>query len=398
MKRQLLFLVLAGGLAMMAAPNANAGKPVKPPGYCGKNYAMLMTGNEPSITPATGSGNVTGPGGFPGALTAIVGIGVIQFSKDCSTISGELIYNDGDLQFLSDGTGAGAVGGPAACYSAQKLLVSVPCFDGGNHFTGGSVTTAGEPPGLTLLQFTANFNFFDYGLFAPTGSIPFAFNIQETTGDTTLVGNTVPSPTAPVLTLTMQEQTSSPVPTTFGKAPYVGNSAIICNGQGANDDDLVANISNSQSGGIAGSYGTAVGSVNISLNGQASGILSFNSNDNLQIPSPPVPPPNNSACAFSEELDPFDGPAAFADGTSNIFVNFTGPATDPTCSNLTTNPGAGFTTSQVAWGSSNLNAYAEVTSLNSNSFGFVPPGEMSTCTHLFDGPKANGNQNNQGHQ
>ena len=397
MKRQLLFLVLAGGLTLMAAPSASAGKPVKPPGYCGKNYAMLMTGNEPSITPATGSGNVTGPGGFPGALTAIVGIGVIQFSKDCSTISGELIYNDGDLQFLQDGTGAGVVGGPAACYSAQKLLVSVPCFDGGNHFTGGSVTSAGEPPGLTLLQFTANFGFYDYGL-GTAAPLPFAFTIQETTGDTTLVGNTVPSPSAPVLTLTMQEQTSSPVPTTFGKAPYVGNDAIICTGQGANDDDLVASISNSQSGGIAGSYGTAVGSVNIMLNGQATGILSFNSNDNLQIPSPPVPAPNNTACAFSEQLDPFDGPAAFADGTSNIFVTLTGPAIDPTCSNLTTNPGAGFTTSQVAWGDGNLNAYAEVTSLNSNSFAFVPPGEMSTCTHLFDGPKANGNQNNQGHQ
>jgi hypothetical protein len=390
MKRQFLFLVLAGGLALMAAPNANAGKPAKAPGYCGKHYAMLMTGYEPNLIPASGSS-----GGFTGALTAIVGIGVIQFSSDCSAISGELIYNDGDLQFLNTGVGVSA--GPAACYSGEALLVPVPCFDGGNHFTGGSVTTAGEPPGMALLQFSANFGFYDYGL-GTAMPLPFAFTIQETTGDTTLVGNTVPSPTAPVITLTMQEQSSSPVPTTFGKAPYVGNDAIICSGQGADDDDLVASISNSQSGGIAGSYGTAVGSVNISLNGQASGILSFNSNDNLQIPSPPVPPPNNSACTFSEELDPFDGPAAFADGTSNIFVNFTGPATDPTCSNLTTNPGAGFTTSQVAWGPSNLNAYAEVTSLNSDSFGFVPPGEMSSCTHLFDGPKANGNQNNQGHQ
>lgn len=390
MKRQFLFLVLAGGLALMAAPNANAGKPAKAPGFCGKNYGMLMTGYEPNLIPASGSG-----GGFTGALTAIVGIGVIQFSSDCSTIGGELIYNDGDLQFLNTGVGVSA--GPAACYSAQKLLVSVPCFDGGNHFTDGSVTTAGEPPGLSLLQFTANFGFYDYGL-VTAAPLPFAFTIQETTGDTTLVGNTVPSPTAPVLTLTMQEQSSSPVPTTFGKAPYVGNDAIICSGQGADNDDLVASISSSQSGAITGSYGTAVGSVNISLKGQASGVLSFNSNDNLQIPSPPVPAPNNSDCAFSEELDPFDGPAAFADGTSNIFVNFTGPAIDPTCSNLTTNPGAGFTTSQVAWGNGDLNAYAVVTSLNSNAFGFVPPGEMSSCTHLFDGPKANGNQNNPGHQ
>jgi hypothetical protein len=392
MKRQLLFLVVACGLALMTAPNASAGKPVKVPGYCGNNYAMLMTGYESNLTPATGSGNVAGPGGFPGALTAIAGVGVIQFSKDCSTISGELIYNDGDLQFLN--ATIGAVGGPAACYSAEKLLVSVPCFDGGNHFTAASVTTAGQPPGLTLLQFTANFNFFDYGLGASAGSIPFAFNIQETSGDTTLVGNTVPSPTAPVLTLTMQEQMPGKVGTTFGKPPYRGNSAIICSGNGANDDDLVANIGNNNAGTIAGSYGTAVGSVNIPSNGQATGILSFNSNDNLQVtPGVPVPPPNNTACAFSEMLDPFDGPAAFADGTSNILTSLTSPASDPTCTNAA-NPSAGFTTSQVVWGNGDFNAYAMTTSLTDVPFKFVPPGEMSTCTHL--GPTDN--QNSQGQQ
>jgi hypothetical protein len=391
MKRQLLFLVLAFGLALMTAPNASAAPPATVPGYCGNNYAMLMTGYEPNLTPALGSA-----AGYPGALTAIVGIGVIQFSANCSTISGELIYNDGDLQFLEDVNGAGVVGGPTACYSGEKLLVSVPCFDGGNHFTGGSVTTAGEPPGLSLLQFTANFGFYDYGIEAAT-PLQFAFNVQETTGDTTLVANTVPSPTAPVITLTMQEQTSSPVPTTFGNAPYVGNDAIICSGQGANDDDLVADISNNDSGGVAGSYGTAVGSVNISLNGQASGILSFNGNDNLQVAGATQPPSNNSDCAFSEQLDPFDGPAAFADGTSNLLITLTSPSTDPTCTNAA-NTDAGFTTSQVAWGSpSNQNAYAQVTSITDVPDAFVPPGEMSTCTHLFDGAKSNGNQNNPGH-
>jgi hypothetical protein len=393
MKRQLLSLVLAGGLALMAAPEANADRgkpPPPPPGYCGHSYAMLMTGYEPNLNPATGSGLVTGPGGFPGALTAIVGIGVIQFSWNCSTISGELIYNDGDLQFLQ--TGVGVVGGPTACYSGEKLLVSVPCFDGGNHFSAGSVTTAGQPPGMALLQFTANFGFYDYGL-GTNAPLPFAFRIQETAGDAILIGNTVPSPTAPVLTLTMQQQSEgfrgSGIPTTFGRPPYVGNSAITCSGQGANDDDLVAFISNNTSGGVAGSYGTAVGSVNISLNGQASGFLSFNSNDNLQVSGSTAPPSNNTACAFSEQLDPFDGPAAFADGTSNILTTLTSPATDPTCTNAA-NPSAGFTTSQVAWGPFNLNAYAEVTSLTDVPDAFVPPGEMSTCTHLFAGPNPNG--------
>ena len=112
------------------------------------------------------------------------------------------------------------------------------------------------------------------------------------------------------------------------------------------------------SGGVAGSYGTAVGSVNIALNGQASGVLSFNGNDNLLVAGATATPPNNSDCAFSEQLDPFDGPAAFADGTSNLFITLTSPSTDPTCTNAA-NTDAGFTTSQVAWGStSNQNAYA----------------------------------------
>jgi hypothetical protein len=392
MKRQLLFLVLATSLALMAAPNANAGKPVKPPGYCGNNYAMLMTGAEGNTNPATGSA----ANGNPGALTAIVGVGVIQFSSDCSTISGELIYNDGDVQFAE--TGLGLFAGPAQCYTGETIFSQgMPCFDGNNHFTGGSVTTAGQPPGLALLQFTANFNAFNLGVSSPTGSMPFQFTIQETTGDSTLVGVSVPSPTAPVLTLTMQQQSSSPVPTTFGKAPYVGNSAIICTGYGASSADIIAAIANSQSGGVAGSYGTAVGSVNILLNGTASGLLSFNSNDNLQVAGATVPPSNNSDCAFTETPDPFDGAATFADGTSNIFSLISSPNPDPTCTN-SAQPQGGFATSQVAWGKGDLNSYATVTALHVSPFGFVPPAEMSTCTHLFDGPKANGNQNNPGHQ
>jgi len=37
-----------------------------PRGFCGHNYAMLMTGAEPNLTPALGSA-----AGFPGALTAV---------------------------------------------------------------------------------------------------------------------------------------------------------------------------------------------------------------------------------------------------------------------------------------------------------------------------------------
>jgi len=352
-----------------------------PRGFCGHNYAMLMTGAEPNLTPALGSA-----AGFPGALTAVVGVGVIQFSRGCKSISGELIYNDGDIQFTGNGGTAGLTGGPAACYSSVSLVGGLPCFDGGNHFTNGSVTSGGAPPGMALLQFTANFNFFDFGLGpTSTGSMPFAFTIHETAGDFTLVGNTVPSPTAPVLTLTLQEQDPevNPVPTTFDRTPYLGNSAIICNGYGANNDDVVASILNSMSGGVAG-YGTAVGSVQIFSSGQAGGLLSFNTNDNLQV-SPAPPFPNNTACDFTEMLDPYDPPAAFADGTSNISNSISSPSTDPTCTNAAT-MGAGFTTNQVAWGPDDSNSFAIVSGLTATVFQFVPPGEMSTCTHFANTP------------
>ena len=394
MKRQFLILVLAGGLALMAAPNASA----TTPGFCGHNYAMLMQGAEANPNPATGSGDVAGPGGYPGWLTAIVGVGVIQFSSDCSSITGELIYNDGDVQFSE--TGIGIFAGPAQCYSAETIFSQgMPCFDGTNHFSAATVTTAGEPPGMALLQFTAEFNAYDIGA-APdsdaTGTMPFAFTIHGTTGNSVLVGNTVPStvttagaPGAPVLTLTLEEQSVAadlnPVPTTFGAAPYLGNSAIICSGTGADDDDLISDISNGDSGGVAGSYGNAVGSVQIFASGQAGGLLSFNGNDNLQVTGSTAPVSNNAACDFTEVPDPFDGPATFADGTSNLWSTISSPNPDATCSD-SSESGGGFETSQVAWGTIDQNSYAMVTGLHETSFGFLPPGEMSTCTHIANTP------------
>ena len=94
-----------------------------------------------------------------------------------------------------------------------------------------------------------------------------------------------------------------------------------------------------------------------------------------------IPPSNNTACNFTAILDPYDGPAAFADGTSNLWTSLTNSPTDPKCTNAA-NAGAGFESSQVAWGSSDQNAYATVTGLTESELPFIPPGEMSTCTFL----------------
>jgi hypothetical protein len=88
MKRIVFSLIIAGVFAISMAPKAGAALP----GECGKSYAMLMNGNQPSTTVADGSSTL------PGALTAAVGVGEISFSPDCNTITGELIYNTGDLQ------------------------------------------------------------------------------------------------------------------------------------------------------------------------------------------------------------------------------------------------------------------------------------------------------------
>src|SRR5271169_2246481 len=89
MKRLVLGLVMAGGLAFLTTPMANAGVL----GECGKSYAFQVHGAEPS------SSN-------DAALQYIVGIGQITFNAGgtsgtdgCTVGHLELIYNDGGSQF-----------------------------------------------------------------------------------------------------------------------------------------------------------------------------------------------------------------------------------------------------------------------------------------------------------
>jgi hypothetical protein len=213
------------------------------PGECGKSYAMLMNGAQPSGSMADGSATL------PGALTAAVGVGTISFSPDCSTITGELIFNSGDLQTSPPGESFG----PAACLSSISTLgTGVPWFDGGNHFTAASLTSPGPNGNGSLdLKFNAGFTWLN-GNIVLTGAAPFEFTLQNGLGAATVFGTTVPpiaGAPSPILTLTMQRigttTTGVPnVPVVFGAAPYLGDSIVSCNSYSSNLSDLYATLGN----------------------------------------------------------------------------------------------------------------------------------------------------------
>ena len=122
MKRLLLSLIVAGGLALMAAPQARAGTP----GPCGKSYAFIINGSDPSVVAADGSATL------PGAITQAVGVGSITFAAGTTsgcTATGEIIYNAGDMQTNP----IGEFFGPSYCYSPISGFNGAPCFDGNDH-------------------------------------------------------------------------------------------------------------------------------------------------------------------------------------------------------------------------------------------------------------------------
>jgi hypothetical protein len=373
MKRILLSLIVMGGLMLMAAPQAGA----VAPGLCGKSYSFIVNGADETTTTQTGGT------GLPGAVTTAVGVGTITFGAasgtGCAVTQGEMIYNAGDLQTNP----AGLYFGPAVCYSSASALgTGIPCFDGGDHFTSGTLSPSANGNGAFTLAFTAGAAWVDGS--DETAAFPFGFTIQDGLGSSTAVGTSIPAPGAPVLTITLQKQKTQPAPTVFGTAPYLGQVAISCSGFGANLTDFVANIQDAAPG-VAGGFGSTVGALAIFDAAHAGGSLSFNSNDNFGVTTTPA---NANDCSFSDlpgnecslaipGCSPEPSAYGFADGTSNsvAFVTSTGNS----CG-LDNTAGAGYATSTVIWGATDTSAYLTVTGLVSAAAGFVPPGDMSTCT------------------
>jgi hypothetical protein len=355
---------------------------------------MLMTGAGPTSIEQDGTATQ------PGALTHAVGVGTITFgaaatgSTTCSSVSGELIFNEGDVQ----SSPAGAYFGPAHCYDGISALgTGVPCFDGANHFTFGTVTNPGpNGNGSTNLSFNAGYQWFDGSIVSC--SIPFSFTLQNSLASSVVVGTSVPPVPVgaasrravstctniipvPILTLTMQKigQTPVPAPPSPGSAPYLGLSSVSCTSWGANQTDFVSAGQNPP--GIAGGAGSVVGAVQTFSNSDAGGSISFNSNDNIVTTGTP---PSNNDCAI--QVFPgtaFGGTFAFPDGTSNTVAQI--GTSGNNCSDTST-PGAGYSNSAVQWGATDTQAYLTTTGLYSNATGFVPPGGESTCTTYYNVP------------
>jgi hypothetical protein len=372
MKRIFLSLIVMGGLMLMAAPQAGA----VAPGLCGKSYSFVLNGAQESTTSQTGAS------GLPGAVTTAVGIGTITFGAasgtSCAVTQGEMIFNAGDVQTNPQGLYVG----PAVCYtSASGFGTGIPCFDGGDHMTSGTLNSSPNGNGAFLLSFIGDFAWEDAS--DTTVAVPFAFTIQDGLGSSTAVGTSVPASGAPVLTITLQKQKTQPAPTAFGTAPYLGQAAISCSGFGANTTDLVA--AGQVGGGAAGAFGSTVGALAIFDAAHAGGSLSFNTNDNFGVTTTPA---NNNDCSFSDlpgnecslaisGCSPEPAAYGFADGTTNSIAFIT--STGNSCSDNQT-AGAGYATSGVAWGATDTSSYLTVTGLVSGATGFVPPGDMATCT------------------
>jgi hypothetical protein len=384
MKRILLSLMMAGGLAMLAAPYANAAAL----GECGKTYAILLNGAQESTTRATGAT------GNPGALTIANGVGSVTFNAagtngptGCTIAKGELIFNSGDVQTSP----AGLYIGPSVCYQAVSALGSgLPCFDGGAHMTG---TVAPSPnDGLSIqLSIVADYAWVDGSI--SSDSVPLGFTVQNNTGSTIVTGTSNPTnannPTGQVLTIELQKigttTASDPaVPTAFGTAPYLGDTTISCQAYGANDTDFVASL-NDAAPAVSGAYESTIGDLQIFNAAQAGGSLSFNGNDNVGSTTTPN---NANDCSFTDvpgnecsiALGMSCGtvPAAygFADGTSNS-IAFVGQSGN-SCG-LANTAGAGYATSAVVYGTTYTSNYIAVTGLFSTGTGFVPPGGESVC-------------------
>jgi len=379
MKRLLLSLIVAGGLALMAAPQAGA---TTWPGLCGKSYAVLIQGADTSLTP-------------DGPVTGAVGVGQLTFGAgsgtSCAVTSGEFIYNAGDVQTSPIGVSFG----PSACYVPLSGFDGVPCFDGSNDIVGGTLSTGG-PAGSYILSFAATFTYFDAS--ATPGAWPFEFFVEGTLGGGSAVGSspadpsgvngTAPGNGAPVLGITMEKQ-GTLAGITFGSAPFHGADALLCSGYGANSGDLVAAgqaaASAYQGQTITGAFGATSGLYVIFDPSHADGELTFNSNNSYVVPSS-GPNPNNTFCPFvliPGTYLPGGGAtqSIFTDGTSDLAALLqVSPDCDSSNPANPANAGAGYSDSSVQWGATDTDAYVIVTGLVSDATGFVPAGESATCT------------------
>lgn len=362
MKRFLLSLIVAGGLALMAAPNAGA--VVSQCGTLGSvagvHYAVSITGSEVFYGPEPASGPVPTP---------IAGIGAITITENASTgvctVGGELLYNDNDTV---QGPAACTPGGTALAYnppSTPPTVVpiggTVPCFDGDSTLVTGTATLNNAYNGVLTL--TAH-----YGTYAgadcingsgPCGAptdVALAFNINAGLGDATFAGasqaDETQSTAPPVLIIDGRKQGVAAATgiqnTTYGAAPWLGETTSTAGGPGG------ATVDSTTCPGC-GSANSGFNVTNTAASGAlAGGSLTYNNNndwvDTLAVVLPGLDCHYSLARAVS-------GGGPFSDGTVNVAAIFDQPYTGA-CGYV--NIAAGFALGDVQYGATNTSAFSMV--------------------------------------
>jgi len=374
MKRVVLGLLMAGGLAFLTAPLANAAALTE----CGKSYAFQVHGTEPELTNDQ-------------ALNYIVGVGQISFNaagtsgaEGCTVKNLELEYNDNAINTLN--------AGPATCDAGDSFTGGgVPCFDGVNHqATTGTLTPSPFGNGGQRLTIDPSFGWVN-GNPGDT-DLPLEFTLQANTGGSIVLGNSVPDegptptsppPGSPAIVITLQKQsTTVTLPVTgplggsngYGVAPYLGLSVSLFEGFGAHATDPF-NLP-----GITGSFGSTISALQIFPNGQAGGSTSFSTNDNV----------GNTTGATEDDCDTqLTQESNFGDATSNNKASIVHPSLS--CGDAAA--GAAFTIDTVQFGVTDTSDYAIVSGLAAapafpaGTGGLlIPSGDISTALGLSSVP------------
>ena len=341
----------------------------------------------------------------------------------CQITGGELLYNDEDQLTM--------FGGPAGCYAANGGLLGnpgVPCFNGSTTISGAlanNVGLSGGVDGGATLNMVVAFPFsLPGGGAAP--DLPLSFHIQSNYG-AWVVGNSVsdggptpanPPPGSPVLTLTMQEQSSTvSLPVTgpaapgqgfgngnpfapfmlaaplcgagqgcttngIGVAPYLGLTVSSASGFGSLSGDPTAGLLAALEGTPTATFGTTTGATQFFANGLAGGSVSFDDNDDV----------GNTTGATNNDCDVgITATGNFADGSSNLGAWGQHPSLS--CSDAAA--GFSFYLGSVAWGPTDTNGFYIVEGIAAvsgaplaptGSTGILPPGDQSTAVDLASVP------------
>jgi hypothetical protein len=356
MKRNVWVFGLAAlcGIAM-AAPYTYAGGPCGT--MAGKTYGVALTGGEYFTTEPGVSQPVPNP-------IACVGVLEVTAATGTCTVGGELVCNDNNV-VSGPGTCDASVLPPGVAYAPPLGITSptvvnysgiVPGLSGSTSDVTGTAVLNGAAIGTLTISSTS------------TG-ISGSFTIVDGAGSKNFVGHSNADDTGatspPILAIVGSKQGTAvlaqPFPTTYGVAPYLGESTTLFTGPGDN--------ASGGTGVYPGGFGVSAGTNQTNADGTGGGFTSFNNNNNQAVGAFPGPFPND-VCYDNVAL--CSGP--YTDGTVNVaaifFAPYTGICTDA-------NLAAGFSLSSALYGPKMTNQYVLVTADTAgiiSSGAFASPG------------------------